>query len=119
MRKKQKTITLERYEELLKKERFYDVVLSADNGVTSTELAAEFGHTAQWLHQELEKRGIVKKVNDTWFLTAKYANKGYMQTRTMVYSDEENKFKAKLVGTWTQAGRVFVWGVLFGGVEND
>lgn len=117
MRQKRKEISMERYEELLRKERYYDVVLSAENGVTSSELAAEFGHSAQWLHTQLENKGIVKKVNDVWLLTSKYANKGYMQTRTMVYSDEENNFHARVVGTWTQAGRAFVWGILFGGAD--
>lgn len=70
---------------------------------TSTEIAKDYGLSAQTFHQTLHSLGILYPVNDTWQLYSEIAGYGYTTTK-----NENGK-----IGTyWTPDGRYFVEMVL-------
>lgn len=99
-------------EELKRKARYYDLVLASPTTYTSSEIAADLGLSSpQKLHDFLVEKKVIKKSGDIYVLCSKYAGKGYMKSRTMLYSDKDNEFMSKIVFAWTEAGREFIWGL--------
>lgn len=111
-RKPRTTVEKERFNELLRKERYFDNVLSASGTYTTSEIAALVGTSAVSLNKLLESRQIIKKEGDFWVLRAKYVGKGYIKTPTVIISDENGDMHTKIVTRWTEAGRAFIWGLL-------
>ncbi len=72
---------------------------------TATEIAKELGfRSAQELNEDLRKRGIQYKVNNTWVLTADYAEKGYTSIKQDVLENGKVIYDRK----WTGLGREFL-----------
>jgi prophage antirepressor-like protein len=72
---------------------------------TTTEIAKELGFkSAIELNKRLEELGIQYKVNNTWVLSAKYADKGYTQTKQSLKADGQPLYYTR----WTQKGREFL-----------
>ena len=72
---------------------------------TATEIAKEMGfRSAQELNEDLRKRGIQYKVNNTWVLTADYAEKGYTSIKQHVLENGKVIYDRK----WTGLGREFL-----------
>ena len=71
---------------------------------TSTEIAKELGFkSAIELNKKLEEMGIQYKVNKTWVLTAKYADKGYEEIKQDTKNGQPIYHRK-----WTQKGREFI-----------
>lgn len=83
-------------------------VFNSEEMFTMTMIAKEFGLTAQKLNKYLHEIGIQYKVGKTWVLYDKYADKGYMETKTFV--DDNNV--SHVINYWTQAGRRFIFDIL-------
>lgn len=81
---------------------------------TTKEIAKELGMTSQALNKELSNRGIISQYGDKWLVTPEYSAKGYMGVRVVLYENHySNKTeKANLLLEWTDAGRVFVKGII-------
>lgn len=72
---------------------------------TSTELAKELGlRSANEFNKLLEERKIQYKVNGTWVLTARYADKEYTSIKQIVLDNGRTVYDRK----WTGAGRDFL-----------
>lgn len=72
---------------------------------TATEIAKELGfRSAQELNEDLRKRGIQYKVNNTWVLAADYAEKGYTSIKQDVLENGKVIYDRK----WTGLGREFL-----------
>ena len=91
---------LEEQINLMNKTReYYENFNSTKHCFTITEIAKEYGLTAQTLNSLLNKFGIIFPVNNTWQLYAEYARFGYTTNRN------ENG----IVNTyWTANGRWFI-----------
>lgn len=83
-------------------------MLDSEGALTTTVIAKEYGLTAQKLNKYLHEKGIQYKVGKTWVLYDKYADKGYMETKTFV--DDNNV--SHVTSYWTQAGRRFIFDIL-------
>jgi prophage antirepressor-like protein len=97
----------------LKKEREEKQKLSAKVNIlthtkktyTTTEIAKELGFkSANELNKRLEEMGIQYRVNNTWVLSAKYAEKGYTQTKQSLKANGLPLYYTR----WTQKGREFL-----------
>lgn len=86
------------------KVEYYDKVLDAPNGITTTEIAAELGMSAQKLNKYLQAMSIQKKVSGRWVLCAHHLNKGYTVETTHVDDGGKSRHGMK----WTEAGRKFI-----------
>lgn len=109
---KRTTVSKAELATLRRKAAYYDLVLSSKTVYSTTEIAASFGKSAQWLNKLLEEKKVIRKVNDLWFATAKYYDKGLFEQRTGVYTGKEMDVKTRIITGWTEAGREFVWELL-------
>lgn len=96
--------------ELAPKANYCDVVLDAENVVSITQIAKDFGKSASWLNEVLRQHKIQYLVGGTWVLYAQYANKGYTATKTHPYG--RNRDQAHIHTYWTQKGRKFIYELL-------
>ena len=91
---------LEEQKKLMNKTtEYYEEFNSTNHCFTSTEIAKQFGLSAQTLHQLLHHIGIIFPVNNTWQVYGSYAHFG-----CLVDKNENGQ-----VGTyWTNNGRMIV-----------
>jgi len=82
---------------------FSKEVLSAEGVVPTTQIAKEYGMSAQALNKILNFADVIYKKGRQWYLYAQYQNKGYMKSETVV----ENGI-ASVHNQWTQLGRKFI-----------
>ena len=83
---------------------------------TTTEIAKELGFkSAIALNKELERRKIQFKVNNTWVLSAKYANLGYESIKQEVLDNGKIIYHRK----WTGEGRDFIINLFKGGKDDS
>ena len=101
--------------ELKPKASYYDVVLNSPDLVSVTEIAKDYGKSAQWLNEILHDKGVqFKQGNKIWILYQKYAEKGYTSTKTHTYPDSNGEIHTKVHTYWTQKGRLFIYDLLKG-----
>ncbi len=98
--------------EMQPKVSYYNVVLQSPDVVPITVIAKDYGWSAQKLNEYLHDAGVqFKQGKKIWILYQKYAEKGYTQTKTSIYTAADGEHSA--VHTyWTQAGRLFIYDLL-------
>lgn len=109
MKAKRTTISQPRLEELLRKERYFDNVLTAVSTYSTSDVAALLGISAVSLNKMLDERKIIKKEGEFWTLRAKYVGMGLVKSPTTLISDEAGDLHTKIVTRWTEKGRLFIW----------
>lgn len=98
--------------ELQPKASYYDVVLNCKDLISTTEIAKDYGKSAVWLNAHLHERKIQFKQGGIWLLYAKYAEKGYTNTKTQTYNGNDGNPHTKVHTYWTQKGRLFIYDLL-------
>lgn len=100
-------------EEMTPKATYYDLVINSPDLTATTIIAKDYGKSATWLNRFLNEKGVQFRQGKTWVLYQKYADSGYAQTKTYVYSGKANADKHVSINTfWTQKGRMFIYGLL-------
>lgn len=94
--------------ELEPKGAYYDLILQTENTMTTTQIAKDYGFSAQLFNKILHELEIVYPQNGSWVLYQQYANSGFGKTNTYTYwkGDGEN---SSLSLVWTQTGRLFLY----------
>jgi phage regulator Rha-like protein len=92
------------------KVQYHDEVLQSINTYTSTQVAKEVGlKTAEQLHKELKKRGVMFHQSGQWLLTANYCGQGYTKPRTHTYTSATTGLTStNTITVWTETGRKFI-----------
>lgn len=86
-------------------------VLTAPGTLTMTQIATEYGKSAQEMNRILHELKVQRKVNHQWVLYRKYSDKGYTKDHT--YTKERDGVVNTYVNTqWTQKGRRFLYDLL-------
>lgn len=88
---------------------YFDTQMHNPGLMTVTEIAKDYGMTAQELNSLLHKFGIQFKQGKRWVLYHKYDGKGYTQYEPFAYNGNKgihNNLK------WTQRGRKFIYDTL-------
>lgn len=93
-----------RLEEQAPKVEYHDKVLATENGLTTTEIAAELGVSAIALNKALEGMKVQRKVGGRWVLTVAYINQGYDVEVTHVDDGGKSRHAMK----WTEKGRKLI-----------
>ena len=95
---------------------FSKEVLIAEGVVPITQIAKDYGMSAQALNKILNFADVIYKKGRQWYLYAQYQNKGYMKSETVVESGI-----ATVYNHWTQKGREFIHRKMkeLGYVEED
>lgn len=102
----------QKIQDLQPKAMYADTVLTAKDVKTPTQIAKDYGRSAQWLNRTLHELGIQYRQNGTWVLYQKYADKGYVKSRTHSYADNAGEFHTSILTCWTEKGRKFIYELL-------
>jgi len=99
----------EENKELAPKADYTDKVLQSDTTYTHTQMAKDLGfRSVNVFLQRCKEDGILFKMSDTWMPYAKYADKGYTDTRTAYYTKANNQIGTRIGTVWTEEGRMFL-----------
>lgn len=90
------------------KVEYYDEVLQAKEGISTTIIAKDLGMSAEALNKLLHKHNVIFKSQRTWVLYSKYADRGYTITKTYTRRDSEDNPVTEIHTYWTEAGRKFI-----------
>lgn len=96
-------------EEARKQTDYLDLILQTKDMLTTTQIAQDYGMSANRFNQILKQVGIQRKVNGQWILYTKYQGEGYIASRTFDYVGKDNKVHSKITTVWTQLGRRFIY----------
>ena len=95
--------------ELTPKATYCDVVLMSDDLISVTEIAKDYGKSAQWLNKLLYEYGIQFNQRGVWHLYQPYAEGGYAVTRKQIIPGRDGETHVREHTYWTQDGRKFLY----------
>lgn len=103
-------------EESQKQARYLDLIIESKGALRVSQIAQDYGMTANKLNKVLYELGVQHKVNGQWILYKRHMGKGYTDSHTFDYQDRNGRTMANVTTTWTQKGRLFLYELL---KEND
>ena len=86
------------------KVEYHDKVLASDNGLLTTEIAAEFNMSAIALNRLLQDLKVQRKVGGRWVLTAAMMWQGLTIEDTFIDDNKKSRHSMK----WTEVGRKLI-----------
>lgn len=98
--------------EMKPKASYYDVVLNCKDLVAISVIAKDYGWSANRMNRYLSENGVQYKQGKIWLLYQKYAEKGYTSTKTFSTPGSNGDLHNHVHTYWTQAGRLFIYGML-------
>lgn len=98
--------------ELQPKASYCDLIFSSTDCLTVTQIAKDYGMTAQSLSQFLFEKKVQFKQSGTWFLFQEYVDKGYTKSEIVPFKHPDGTIGTTLRTKWTQKGRLFLYGLL-------
>lgn len=99
-------------EESQKQARYLDLIIESKGALRVTQIAADYGMSANRLNKILYELGVQHKVNGQWILYKRHMGKGYTDSHTFDYQDRNGHTRANVTTTWTQKGRLFLYELL-------
>lgn len=106
IKEQEKVKVLKTQSEYLKK------ILESTTTVTMTQIAKDYGMTAQEMNSLLHKLKVQYKQNDQWLLYSKYHKEGYVDSETIPIKHKSGIIEPKMYTKWTQKGRKFLYELL-------
>lgn len=104
----QKLMLEQRVAEYEPKVSYVDQILKTKDTVTTTQIAKDYGLTAQELNDILHDEKVQFKQNGQWLLYKKYADQGLTKSQTIDIFHRSGEQSVKLNTRWTQKGRLFI-----------
>ena len=98
--------------ELQPKADYVDHILSSTGVMAISQIAADYGMSANALNKILEEERIQHKVGDQWILYSEHMNMGYTKSETIPITRKDGTPDTKLFTKWTQKGRLMINEVL-------
>ncbi|WP_235439717.1 phage antirepressor KilAC domain-containing protein [Paenibacillus sp. DMB20] len=95
-------------EEQAERLTYLDEILRSEDTLNISQIAADYGLTAQRLNQILKEAGIQKRSGGQWILCARYHRRGLTKSVTHPIPLETGGTKTVLHTRWTQAGRLLI-----------
>jgi len=80
--------------------------------MTTTQIAADYGMSANRLNKILKEARIQRCVGGQWILYEKHMRKGYTKSETIAITRSDGRADTKLHTKWTQKGRLMINEVL-------
>lgn len=106
--KAENEIQAQRIAEYEPKVNYLDKILSSKKTVTVTQIAADYGISAQKLNKILREERVQRKVNNQWILYRNYMNNGYTKSDTINIVRSNGSPDVQMQTKWTQKGRLFI-----------
>lgn len=95
------------------KASYADSIFRCPDPILITQIAKDYGWTAQYLNELLHEKHIQFKRNGTWVLYDEYAGNGYTILDTVPYYNKIGEMCGTSLQTkWTQVGREFIYEIL-------
>ena len=91
------------------KVEYYNEVLQSGSLISVTEMANTLGfRSARSLNLHLQQQGIIRKVNGSWALTAKYSGRQLAKYKTYPYTDSKGEIQTARNMYFTESGQKFL-----------
>ncbi|KRN75644.1 prophage antirepressor [Weissella kandleri] len=111
----QKLMLQQQVAESRPKADYYDRIMKSKSLVAISQIAEDYGWSAQKMNAKLHDLGVQYKVGKQWLLYAKHKNHGYTFSETVDITKKDGSSDVKMNTKWTQKGRVFIYNLL----KND
>lgn len=92
--------------------QYVDTILESPDALATSQIAADYGMSAQQLNKILRDEGVQHKVSGQWLLYKKHMNKGYTKSKTFQFTHSDGRADTKLHTQWTQKGRLMIHNIL-------
>lgn len=92
--------------------QYVDTILESKGTMATSQIAADYGLTAQKLNKILHDGGIQRNVNGQWLLYAKHMGKGYTKSKTIQIICSDGRPDTIMQTQWTQKGRLMIHEIL-------
>lgn len=91
---------------------YVDKILSSKSCLAITQIAANYGLSAQELNKILHEAGLQRKVGDQWILYKQHMAKGFTKSETFTFCRSDGRLDSKITTKWTQKGRLEIHSIL-------
>ncbi|KMY49202.1 phage antirepressor KilAC domain-containing protein [Peribacillus loiseleuriae] len=91
---------------------YLDTILNSADSVTISQIAEDYGMSAQKFNKLLHENGIQHKINGQWLLYTKHKGEGYTKSKTADVTRKDGTKKIVMNTQWTQKGRLFIYETL-------
>lgn len=91
---------------------YVDKILSSKSCLSITQIAADYGLSAQELNKILHEAGLQRKVGDQWILYKQHMAKGFTKSETFTFCRSDGRLDSKITTKWTQKGRLEIHSIL-------
>lgn len=98
--------------ELKPKADYTDKILQSTGLMTITQIAKDYGMSAQKMNTILHELKVQYSQNRQWLLYSKYHAEGYTHSETIPITHSDGTPGTKLNTKWTQKGRLFLYQIL-------
>lgn len=95
--------------EMQPKAAYYDQILSSKNTILTTQIAKDYGYSAQKFNKLLEKLHIQYRLRGQWLLYAEHAGNGYTKSVSIPFEYNDGTCGIRTQSEWTQRGRLFLY----------
>lgn len=92
--------------------QYVDTILESQDALATSQIAADYGMSAQQLNKILREEGVQHKVNGQCLLYKKHMNMGYTKSKTIQFTHSDGRTDTKLHTQWTQKGRLMIHNIL-------
>ena len=110
--KTRRLIAEQQVQELQPKATYYDLILDSNDTMTATQIAKDYGMSAQEFNTLLSNLGIQYKQSGQWLLYKDYQSNGYTHSKSFKYQKNDGTTGVNLSTKWTQKGRLFLYEIL-------
>lgn len=93
-------------------QQYVDTILESKGAMATSQIAADYGLTAQKLNKILHEGGVQRNVNGQWLLYAKYMGKGYTKSKTIQIIRSDGRPDSIMQTQWTQKVRLMIHEIL-------
>ena len=104
--KEQNLLLQQEIGELKPKADYVDEILKSTGTLATTQIAADYGISAQKLNKLLHEARLQRKVNKQWVLYSDHMGKSYTESDTIPIVRSDGREDTVLQTRWTQKGRL-------------
>lgn len=104
--KEQNLLLQQEIGELKPKADYVDEILKSTGTLATTQIAADYGISAQKLNELLHEARLQRKVNKQWVLYSEHMGKSYTESDTIPIVRSDGREDTVLQTRWTQKGRL-------------